>query len=509
MNLLVGVLLLTATTERFVQPYNVKDIKDAQAQVSIVTNHVLNRTSNIYMPEIRDDLIVIDLARLVSNEEELNELILLYDELQARDTFFGSRGHGPKITEGFINNQWVKVTPNDDGTVTHGTTRWRGVQTRVTDTSDPTLPPIMRLDQWIALSSSTVNGGLYNRLRGVPPTLGEAVAKFAGADAAKKILKQADKLREVSKIKSTKSIFELAATNDELSKTKALIGHSNVTGRQRLVVFVNGNGVPLARGVQIVAVTFDVAEDNEDPRSDPERNLLVYETYNGGEAILSLPNGMLLYLVFDANDRIIASVPDNVASDREAFKALPNVSTTRVFGWLSCANCHDSKPRNWGWQPVDNIMAKSLRSPATYLSNRPQELASAYSATREDLDYMLDTLARLPYQKAVTKATGVKSSDLIVKPVALQYWNYWYLPVTAQVAARDVGINLTQEKAIEFFLNQAEHIGIETLEEDIIITRLVQGDPITPAQWRNLYPKVKKRVADAKLIVPVVDPNNN
>lgn len=502
MNLLVGVLLL-ASVERFIEPYGTKDLESARSQVSLVTNHVFNRTSNIYLPEIRGGLIVIDLEKLVNDEAELNELISLYDELQAKDTFFGSKKKTSTL-EGFINNQWVKIVDNGDGTYTHGTTRWRGVQTRQTSVESDG-PYIMRLDQWIALSSSTINGGLYYRLRGVPGTLGETVAKFAGADAAKKVLRQTALLREVSKIKGTKSIFELAAVKDELSKTKALIGHSNVTGRQRLVIFLTGSAMPLARGVQVIAITLDLAEDNEDPNSDPNRNLLRYETYNGGEMILHLSNGCLLYYIFDANDNTIGDVPGNVASDREAYKALPNVSTTRVFAWLSCANCHDSKPRNWGWQPVDNIMAKALRGNATYLSQNPQELASSYGATREELDYMLDTHARIPYQKSITRATGAKSSDLIVKPTALQYWNYWYQPITAQIAASDVGVKLTQEEAVQFFLKQAEFIGLETFEEDIIITQMVNGEPITPAQWRVLYPKVKKRVTDAKLVDPVPD----
>jgi hypothetical protein len=517
MNRMVGVLLLAVASVSAEEPRFIvaaPDSKDLLTQVSVVTNTVLNRTSNLYIPTLVNDTTArIDLSHLVDNEEQLRDLILQYNKLQSRDNYFTDRKYPiepvtESYTEANINGQWVKVTPNQDGTITHNGQRWRGLTTR--QTSPQVLKTLigdtMRLDEWVAFSSSTVNGGLYYQLRGVEKSLGNTIAKFAGADAAKKLLRQAEVLRNVGSVPAG-TVFEVAAKNlnDELSKSKALMTFSNVTGRQRLIVFVNGTAMPPTRGVQLVAVTYDLAEDNVDPFADPTRNLLKYEKYNGGEAILHLPNGYLLYLVFDAQDNIIASVPDNVAHDFEARKVLANVSTVRVFGWISCANCHDSVARNWGWQPVDNDVARMLRSNYILDSAKPQELASAYQATRDDLTYMLDTQGRIPYQRAVTKSTGVKSSDLAIKPVALSYWSYWYKPITPQLALRDLGISVTPEEAKTILIRVFKPKKIDDLlEDDILIARLRDGEPLTPTQWRPLIPMMRERFKHAAISDPDV-----
>lgn len=506
MNRLVGVLLLAVVSLNAEEPrfiVSAPDSKDLLTQVSVVTNTVLNRTSNLYVPVLINDTTArIDLSHLVDNEQQLQELILQYDKLQSKDNYFTDRlVKSESFTEANINGVWVKVTPNSDGTITHNGQRWRGLTTRQIPVGDT-----MRLDEWVAFSSSTVNGGLYYQLRGVEKSLGNTIAKFAGADAAKKLLRQSEVLRNVGSVPAG-TVFEVAAKNlnDELSKSKALMTFSNVTGRQRLIVFVNGTAMPPTRGVQLVSVTYDLAEDNVDPFADPTRNLLKYEKYNGGEAILHLPNGYLLYLVFDAQDNIVASVPDNVAHDFEARKVLPNVSTVRVFGWISCANCHDSTPRNWGWQTVDNDVARMLRSNYILDSAKPQELASAYQATRDDLIYMLDTQGRIPYQRAVTKSTGAKSSDLAIKPIAQSYWGYWYRPITPQAALRDLGISVTPEEAKTVFIRVFKPKKIsDLLEDDILIARLRDGESLTPAQWRPLIPMMRERLKHATLSDPDV-----
>ena len=497
MFLLVGVLAISGTL-RYVEASPGVSDESLLRQVSFVSNHVLSRTSNIIQPRlIRPGLVEIDLDALGIDPE-------LYDTLLTKDSFYGktTKHTEAKHTEAKLNGEWVKCVDNKDGTVTIGATRWRGLETRTTQPQPQPQPHTldigvpfgtMRLDEWIVFSFSTVDGGLYYQLRGVEPTLGDTIAKFAGADAARKILRQSEALRQANLLKQKgdgRSIYEIAASNldDELSKSKALITHSNVTGRQRLVVIVTGTGMPPTRGVQLVTVTYDIGQGTTSPNNDPFRNVLNYHTYDGGEAILHLPNGMLLYLVFDSNDKIIASVPDSVATDRAALKVRANVSTSRVFSGLSCANCHDQIPRNWGWQPLQNDLV--LNGPAVIVSKDAQALASAYQATKADLDYMLDTLARLPYQRSVTQATQAKSSDLVVKELANSYWGYWYDPVTPSVAIRDFNLSLKEEEAKAFLLRHLLPKGEHLLEEDVIINKLKLGLPITSAQWRALYLKV-------------------
>jgi len=55
--------------------------------------------------------------------------------------------------------------------------------------------PIIRLDEFVAFGFSTINGGEYNALTGIEADLQSTVAKFAGADAAEKLLRQSASLR--------------------------------------------------------------------------------------------------------------------------------------------------------------------------------------------------------------------------------------------------------------------------------------------------------------------------
>jgi hypothetical protein len=296
----------------------------------------------------------------------------------------------------------------------------------------------------------------------------------------------------------------------ELAKSKTLIETSSVTGRQRIVAFFFGTGTAPAVGVQLVAVTFDISEDNTDPNSDPLRNALNFETYNGGEAILAMPNGMLAYFVFNAQDKVIASVPDNVAYDNEAHHVRANVATARVFSGVSCVNCHDNrqgqdpKSPNWGWQPVVNDLADKASGLAKILSDRGrknslealQAITAQYSASTLELTAMLNQ-ARIPYQFRSGLATNQKSSRETVVGLADSYWGYWYDQVTAQIAARDMGQSLTAEQAQLFLLRaiNPEQTNIENvLTEDGVVIRVKEGKHVTPAQWRGVYQNVAERM---------------
>ena len=276
------------------------------------------------------------------------------------------------------------------------------------------------------------------------------------------------------------------------------------TGRQRIAAFFFGAGTAPTSGVQLVAVTFDIAEDNIDPNSDPLRNAAVFETYNGGEAIFALPNGMLAYVVFDQDDKIIASVPDSVAHDFRARLVRSNASTVRVFSGVSCANCHDWQAGNWGWQPVVNDLHDTARGLAKILDDRGrrssiealQTLTAQYSASTLDLKAMLNQ-ARVPYQYRASLATNHETTRETVAGLADSYWGYWYDQVTAQIAARDLGQSLSAENAQLFLLRAIDPEPAPNAEsllrEDGVLMRVKDGKHVTPAQWRTIFPNVAER----------------
>lgn len=537
------------------------------AQVAHVNNSTITRTSNRIQPRLlKDDItgavvVATDLELLVTTPEQLKQLKSLHERLAAFDSYFNQEvvdvggviipiesGYrvGQEIEVKLIGGGWgrgtfkakdgsnfqveyagkplklqpdairpLKIDANPVGHKTFTAEAYLNPDGAELFSLTHSNVPVLRLEEYVAFGFSTVNGGQYYERVGVEKTLGDTVAKFAGFEAAKKVLRQAEVLRLAQEIQAKengkRSILQIAAELDpELAKSKAVMRKSAVTGRQRSFLFVNGSAIAPTEGLQLVAVTFDIAEDATNPQQDPNRNLSVFETYNGGEAILAMPNGMLLYIVFDAQDRIIAAVPDSVAHDFQASKVRSDASTARVFAGVSCANCHENKIGNDGWQPVRNDIHESLRGltkllgdakPGTKRHNNlleVQRLASAYRADDIQLKIMLDQ-SRLSYQRAVGEVAGVTESSHVVRGLADTYWGYWYDEVTPQQAVLELtGKWQKKEDAVAFLIRKLEpnldsdlaHL----LREDINIDALKRGHSLAPSQWRTLYPNAAERV---------------
>lgn len=542
-------------------------------QVALIVNSVLSRTPNKPQPRLLQDeelgtaVVAIDFAQYVAKEEQLGELLALYERLAATDSWFTAKvivaGDAVlKVIDEFTAGQAVEIKLTDGRWVAatfkqkQGSKllcEWDGrvvpcvpglvrplkaaaVTAKFTFTAEPYLGaeglklfeltqssvPIMRLDEWVHFTFSTINGGLYYELAGVEKNLGDTVAKFAGFDAAKKVLRRTEVFRLAQEVQrkeaGKRSILAIAAELDpDLSKSKAVMNESVVTGRQRSFLFVTGTVMPPADGLQLVAVTFDISEDNFATAADPQRNLTNYETYNGGEAIVMMANGLLLYLVFNAKDEIIATVPDNVAHDFQARKVRPNVATARVFSGTSCANCHDAQERNWGYQPVTNDIADSLASIVKILGDRGvaskdklqelQRIASAFAADNLQLSLMIDG-ARLVYQRAVGLATGAKSSREVIAGIGDSHWGLLYDAVGPEHAVIDIaGQVLTRKDAQAWLLNNVDAnpdpFLPDLFREDIVLDRLKRGLTIVPGQWRPIAPKTIERYQIKQSKVPV------
>ena len=554
------------TVFRYVRIPDWVDPLSGFSRVAMIANSTFTRTSNLIPPDVLADgkLIRIDLSRYTLSAEDLADIITRYEKLAARDSYFNKPLHAPTSppektvppqTDGDdceinVNGGWKRgkfVRKDASGiAVLVGSTTWRVPESSYRPLpADPvkTAPaasgrrftaenylgdvgrelfeltdssvPIMDLDEWVAFTFSTVNGGLYYELAGVEQSLSDTVARFAGADAAAKVLRRAEALREAEVIQrkegGKRSIREIAADLDpELAKSRAVMDMSIVTARPRMFLFVTGSAIPPTEGMQLVSVTYDIGEATLDPEADPVRNLEFYEKYDGGEAILVMPNGMLLYLVFDAQDRIIASVPDTVAHNYEARNIRGNVSSVRVFSGAACALCHEATPRNWGWQPIRNDVYDDLRGVTLLLGSRQnkqfndkklkelQHLASAFGADPYQTNRMLEAV-RMAYQEDIQKLTGVKNSRDVVRGIADSYWGYYYDATTPETAVMELGQVLERKAAQTFLLREVEPeraIDLEgTLLEDRILARLKEDRPVTSVQWRTIFPYVAERLA--------------
>lgn len=551
--------------------------RSAFQQVAQVNNSTITRTSNRPRPRMLTDeqtgatVIATDLEKLAAKPEQVHELKAIHERLAPFDSYFNQEvilSHedvfpiDPSYTPGqdveilLIDKTWGKATfKGKEGSKI--IVLYRGAPTpcqaanvrpiKVDVVAKPALRtftaeaylnpddqqegaelfkithsnvPIMRLEEYVTFGGNAVDGGQYYERLGVEKNLQDTIAKFCGFDPARKVQRVADALKTAQEIQrkegGKRSILQIAAEFDlELAKSKAVIRKSVVTKRQRMFLIVSGSNLAPADGQQAVTITFDISQDNTNPDSDPNRQLGIYETYDGGEAIFHLPNGNLGYLVFDAKDLLIPSVPDNVAYDSECWKVRADIGTARVAaGVVVCANCHDSKPNNLGWQPIRNDVYESLQGLTHLLGSAKkgtkafdnlqevQRLASAYRAPTEQLNRMLDGF-RITYQRAAGESTGALESSHVVRGLADSYFGYWADDVTPQIAVLELtGKWMKREDARAFLIRNIEpNLDRDIaylLREDINIDALKRGEDLVSSQWRTLYPNTAERLLFAK-----------
>lgn len=459
------------------------------AQVSHIANSTFTRTSNIVQPVSLWDgkFVRIDLAKFVTSQDQLLEVSALYELLRLNESFFNTEVLLTPEKAIVVDSRGQKTTQAQPAKTVFAAAPYLFPEGAELFKLTNSAVPIMRLDEFVAFTFSTVNGGKYYELCGVEKTLEKTVEKFCGKEASQKVVKASELMRRAAESKE-KLATVLSRLDFDLAKTKAYISESGVTHRQRIVLIFYGTATAPASGPQTAIFTFDIGEGNDNPNNDPLRNPAGFETYDGGEGIVMLPNGMLLYLVFNNKDEIIAAVPDNVAWDHQAQRVRPNVGTVRVFSGVSCANCHEAGKDNWGWQPIANDLhiRKLIDDKGQADQLRGLQVAAAqFGSTNEELKQVLD-LARLSYQYRAQLATNQKTTRETVAGLSDSYWGYWYDPITPQVAARDLGKMLEPADAQKFLLNAVDPkpIGGGLVQEDVVLDRLQQGKSVVPGQWR-------------------------
>lgn len=471
----------------------------AAAGVSFVVNSTISRTSNVIRCELVGEYLVrVDLGKFAVRDEDLREILSLWELLADKDTFFRTpRQTLVKLSDGTwkpcrivsrgkdrceieFGGKRLAVLPAD---VKHGSAFFAaGLEDLQAATGSQV--PVIRYDDFVAATFSTVNGGLYYRLLGIREgvdTVPGVIERFAGKDAASKFRTDLNGIRQ-------------GRFDPSQSTKRALVIFSNVA-QQRIGIMFHGAAGDPENGEQVIFYTLDIDEDNPDPDADPTRNIEDYKKYAGGEGQFTLPNGLMGYIVGNQKDVIIASVPDNVAADTAAFKVRP-VHTCRVFAGLSCANCHDSAEKNMGWQPIQNdaIGLHRLFNPTGGKDDmRNQRLQRIISAFRlKDVDKLLNS-SRLSYQAKTHEATGVRTSREVVGGLADAYWGRIADKVTPRVAMLDLGHSLSEDDAQAALLMIPPGVHEDEITEDVVVARLKDGLPVTATQWRSVRRLVAER----------------
>ena len=292
------------------------------------------------------------------------------------------------------------------------------------------------------------------------------------------------------------------------SLNAAAIFTSNVTGRERKVIFLQGSGARPAVAGALLTYTQDPGENQTAAANSPMRNLINFE-FAAQEAIADRKNGMLAWALFDAAGVLQLSAPDFVVSDH----SVPAPYCTRLHAPISCIRCHGPQR---GHMPVKNdvelLTSKRIdilddQASADKLDELLQILVAIYRwrpddetsraplvRSRDDFAYAIYLatagIGRPGYQ-VYQYPRGWSAAEACGKMGEL--WNgYSYQWITPLIALRELGYEVESEKEA---LKLIQHVipaigpdpvfGITLLDPTIAAIRL--GIPVPRASYELVY----------------------
>ncbi len=252
---------------------------------------------------------------------------------------------------------------------------------------------LLRGDYFLYLATTTLDGGLYYELAGIPATEREFFATI-GID------------------------------RDEIDRLRADEGanliRSQVTFKTRRIVRRQG---PLGGAWH----TYDTARAT--PERDPIRNPFDFE-FDAGEHIVAKRNGLQLFALFDAEGRRQATVPDVIAKDASD----PHGSGI-VVPMISCVRCHVED----GLRPFANDQRRLLESGVELFTEKPSDAQRLAAFYLSDLGKKLRR-DREDYATAVAQATGGLTTVTTSAALARIVREYADDLVDLERAAREVGV---------------------------------------------------------------------
>jgi hypothetical protein len=325
---------------------------------------------------------------------------------------------------------------------------------------------VVRYDYFITKALSTLDGGLYYDFVGIERN---PVGKTA-QDA----------------------FLESLGANEEVirklrSDQRVAMFRSNVTGKPRRIDTFQGSGIRPGSGTGLITITYDLADENVDPATDPIRNLLDFKD-DAREVIAERPNGLHIFALFAGDGSLQDSAPDNIVKDH----TIPAPHTARLQSAISCIRCHG--PHD-GLQPFDNDVQKMLsglldvfgdnKSKGT-IPDTLDRLAGLYAG---DLAKPINR-SKDDYSDAVFKATDGMTVSAISSAVSDIYADYNYKLVDAVKACEELGFDVPESQSIALIAEllpplQQDEIGISP--EDPVIGALKAGLKVNRYQWEQVY----------------------
>ena len=406
------------TATRYLSLYSIESSQHAEAAdvVSFVINSV-SRAATLRMPE-----------KVEASEGRLLRISLgeyglpaeSWEALASRDSYWHlrtqvidptQRNKQPSVREVFTDGGWIDL---------ENAARLR--------TLSGSTGAILRADYFLLKATTTLDGGQYYQLAGVP----EREADFL--DSLGLDLDTIDRLRA-----------------DE----GANLLYSQVTFKLRRLVRRQG---PLGGVWQTYDVNASTAE------RDPFRNPFSF-IYDAGEYIAAKKNGLHLFALYDDRGRRQDSVPDVIAKDTSDRRG-----AGIIVPMISCVRCHVED----GLRPFSNDQRRLLAGHVDLLTAKAKdaERLAAFYHTNIGRRLLRD---REDYAEAVANCAGGRTAAEVAESLARFISAYADSPVNAKQAARELGV---LPSALSECL-RASH--------DPVLLALVEGLEVQRQQWEASF----------------------
>lgn len=353
--------------------------------------------------------------------------------------------------------------------------------------------PIVRADWFLSKILTSVDGGLYYQFRGV------TTGGNGGTDLDNFLKKLGSNLKEVENLRSDQ---------------KAAIFTSNVTGKPRAVLVVQGQGTQPGVNQGLIMITQDSADKESDPDKHPIKTL-INNKFDALEVIAEMPNGLHLFAIFDGKGGLQNEVPPNIASDR----SVPKPHTTRLQVPISCIKCHSGLTpdglKEEGIKHVENDVLDLMRSEVQVLGDRRTGFSSISDIDRAYAMYSGDLQkpfmrARNDLSDATLRITKSDSITDIHNKIGNIYDEYNYSKVTPKVACYELGFRVESDaEAVDVLRMILPPLpagpGSNVFLEDVFIATL-KYKPDSPRknfkslnrlEWEKIYGDAVTRVSQS------------
>lgn len=435
---------------------------DVAAEVNFTVNECISRSDLSVRPVVLHggEFLRYDLRHLATNLDDLNTLIFLWADIAFDDKYFNIQLAETKILP--VKEFWFQGT------------QYKAKHLRLTQPQHYTEPfgsqilqlsqlqgAIYRADWFIEIANTTLKPGRYYDFVGIE---GDNLERFL----AKFDLKLAD--------------LDLG-----LKDERAALFKSKPTGKPRLIKVLTSNVARPSKSRGIVAVTYDITDEQFEAINDPIENLIKFD-FAAYEIIADRPNGTHIYTIFNKDGILQKEGDPKIAPDHRE----PEELGSKVLqSGLSCRRCHGY---GHGWQHFDNDVYTMLKGEFAVFDDLSSNitrnetlvlLSRLYSSQPSQKPLGVLEIGRQLYSQTVDKITLGRELPFMAETLHNIHVSYKSTLNAADVLEEIGFIAKTPEDALAFI----NRVFPETLgaQEHPIVGALKAGIPIQRTQFERAY----------------------